>query len=157
MGHTFAIISLTPSSLLNFPPNIPIYPTSIGTPRVCPWTLIIDAHNIFSSSPSIFLLKQASFAVSFLTFFSLSCLILFQTLTGCADFGSLLFFPNPSPDFLLCKYTEISEKMQSDIRWSQRLSSLWYTVFKIVGGKKRNTTKKPVILLMVTKRIKCNC
>lgn len=50
----------------------------------------------FPATPSIPLLKQASFAVSFLTFFfsyPLS-LCLFQTLTGCADFGSLLFSAN---------------------------------------------------------------
>lgn len=51
-------LCLNSSSLSLFLPPTPS--------SVCLGTLIIDVHNIFSCTPSILLLKQASFAVSFL-------------------------------------------------------------------------------------------
>lgn len=85
------------STVLQHTPISPVYklPSS-----VCLWTLIIDAHNIFSCIPIDSLIETSLICSLLLDIFFLSCLFLFQTLTGCADFGSLLFFLNPLPDFL---------------------------------------------------------
>lgn len=70
-------------------------------------THTVFAHGHFSSmhttsflaSHRFPLLKEASFAVSFLTFFPSPVSFFSKLLTGCAEFGSLLFSPNPLPDF----------------------------------------------------------
>lgn len=63
-------------------------------------------------------LKETSFAVSFLTFFPPLSLF-FQTLTGAADFGSLLFSLNPLPDFSPSQiYKDFRNKLQADMNTS---------------------------------------
>lgn len=88
----------------------------------------------FPASPSIPLLKQASFAVSFLTFFFLSCLFLFQTLTGCTDFGSLLFSTNPLPDFP-------PSQIDKDFRENAVRHQMATKTFRLVIYSLKNMTK----------------
>lgn len=68
--------------------------------RVCLWTLIINSHKIFSSIAIDPLIETSLICSLLLDIFPpLSRLCLFHSLTGCADFGSLLFSTNPLPDF----------------------------------------------------------
>lgn len=84
----------------------------------------------FPASPSIPLLKQASFAVSFLTFLS-SPVSFFSKLWQAVQILAVCCSPLiHRQTFLLHKYTRISEEMQSDIRWPQIHSSLWYIFFQ---------------------------
>lgn len=105
VGHTFY------RSLLN------IHPTHMctGLPCVCLWTFIINSHNIFSCIPiDPPVLKQASFAVSSLTFFSPLLSLPFpnswqpvQILAVCCS--PLILCQT----FLLHKYTRISQEEQN--------------------------------------------
>lgn len=76
-------------------------PTVSFHPRVC----LLDIYHqstqhLLPRRHRSAVLKQASFAVSSLTPpHHPSCLLPLQTLTACADFGSLLFSTNPLPDF----------------------------------------------------------
>lgn len=103
---------------------------------VCPWTLIIDAHNIFSCIPIDPLIETSLICSLLLDIFS-SPVSFFSKLWQAVQILAVCCSPLILRQiFLLHKYTRISEKMQSDIRWPQTHSSLWYTVFKIV--KKKN-------------------
>lgn len=88
-----------PSFPLLYPHIPPHLPHSLPS-CVCQWTRIIDVH-FFSCIP-IDPLIETSLICSLLLDIPphppSSCLFLFQTLTGGADFGSLLFSPNPLPD-----------------------------------------------------------
>ena len=73
-------------------------------------------------------------------FFSLSCLFLFQTLTGCADFGSLLFSPNPPPDFP--PPSQIYEDFRENAVRHQMVTKTFQLViysFKMVKLKKKKS------------------
>lgn len=138
MWATLSIfISHTLSSLLDIPPqhthtHTPLY----NLPScVCPWTLIIDAHNIFSCIPIDPLIETSLICSLLLDIFS-SPVSFFSKLWQAVQILAVCCSPLIlRQTFLLHKYTRISEKMQSDIRWPQRHSSLWYTVFKIVRKK----------------------
>lgn len=105
VGHTLY------RSLLN------IHPAHMCTslPCVCLWTFIINSHNIFSCIPiDPPVLKQASFAVSSLTFFSPLLSLPFpnswqpvQILAVCCS--PLILCQT----FLLHKYTRISQEEQN--------------------------------------------
>jgi len=74
-----------------------IQPYSLPS-SICLWILFISAHYIFSCIPiDLPHWKNPHLQSPSWQFFS--SVSLSQTLTGCADFGSLLFSPNPSPDF----------------------------------------------------------
>lgn len=127
------------SSLLNIPPRAPLSITYPPPVFACGHLSSIHTTS-FPASPSIPLLKQASFAVSFLTFFS-SPVSFFSKLWQAVQILAVCCSPLIlCQTFLLHKYTRISEEMQSDIRWPQKHSSLWYTVFKNEKKKKSATS-----------------
>lgn len=85
----------------------------------------------FPQSPSIPLLKQASFAVSFLTFFFSSPVSFFPQRWQAVQILAVCCSPLIlCQTFLLRKYTRISEEMQSFIRWPTTFTAC-DTVFKI--------------------------
>ena len=113
---------------------------SITYPPVFACGHLSSIHTSFPASPSIPLLKQASFAVSFLTFFSLSCLFPFQTLTGCADFGSLLFCTNPLPDF---PPSQIQKDFgENAVRHQMATKTFQLVIYHILKMKKRHATSR---------------
>jgi len=124
----FIFISLTLASLLNNTLQTHTHTYSISLfynlpSCVCPWTLIIDAHNIFSCIPIDPLIETSLICSLLLDIFS-SPVSSFSKLWQAVQILAVCCSPLIlRQTFLLHKYTRISEKMQSDIRWPQRHSA----------------------------------
>lgn len=118
------------SSLLNIPPTHTCTPFYNLPSCVCLWTLIINSHNIFSCIPIDPRIETSLICSLLLDIFS-SPVSFFSKLWQAVQILAVCCSPLIlCQTFLLHKYTRISEEMQSDIRWPQKHSSLWYTVFK---------------------------
>ena len=109
---------------------------------VCPWTRIIDAHNIFPCIPIDPLIETSLICSLLLDIFFPSPVSFFSKLWQAVQILAVCCSPLilRQTFLLLHKYTRISEKMQSDIRWSQKHSSLWYTVLKWWNWKKKSAS-----------------